>query len=350
MSMRSSGSLLSGIQQVGIGVKDADSAFAWYIKYFGMDVPVFKDASVAELMLKYTGGKSQERYAILALNMQGGGGFEIWQYTGRTPQPAAFEVTPGDLGIFGVMMKCRDVEVAHNQALSGGLKPSVLFKAPDGTLRYHVEDPYGNRFTFCDGVSWFGPGKHSNGGVCGVQIGVSNMEKSIAFYSQILGLDKVVYDTNGLSEEFGGKSGRRVLLRPSADFGGAFSNLLGTPQVELFELEEGSGKKIYENRFWGDLGYIHICFDVNDMQALEKRCADFGSAFTVNSGNSFDMGEAAGQFAYNEDPDGTLIEFVQTHKLPILKKIGWYLDLRKRDHTKPLPNWMLASMKFSRVK
>jgi hypothetical protein len=61
-----------------------------------------------------------------------------------------------------------------------------------------------------------------------------------------------------------------------------------------------------------------------------------GFPFTVDSkashaGDSFDMGEAAGYFAYIEDPDGTLIEFVETHKVPILKKFGWYLDMRRRD-------------------
>jgi hypothetical protein len=62
------------------------------------------------------------------------------------------------------------------------------------------------------------------------------------------------------------------------------------------------------------------------------------------------MGEAAGQFTYCEDPDGTLIEFVKTRRLPILKKFGWYLDLGKRDVSKPLPDWMLKSMRFQRVK
>jgi hypothetical protein len=51
-----------------------------------------------------------------------------------------------------------------------------------------------------------------------------------------------------------------------------------------------------------------------------------------------------------EDPDGTLIEFVETHKLPVLKKIGWYLDLKKRPAEKPLPRWMLKALRFSRVK
>ncbi len=68
-----------------------------------------------------------------------------------------------------------------------------------------------------------------------------------------------------------------------------------------------------------------------------------------HDGNSFDMGEAAGHFSYIEDPDGTLIEFVETHKVPILKKFGWYLDLRKRDPNKSLPDWIIKTLKFSRV-
>ena len=83
---------------------------------------------------------------------------------------------------------------------------------------------------------------------------------------------------------------------------------------------------------------------------MKELCAAKGHPFTVDSGNQFDMGEAAGHFSYIEDPDGTLIEFVETHKVPILKKIGWYLDLRKRDASKPLPNWMVKSMGLNRVK
>ncbi|MEZ5172526.1 MAG: VOC family protein [Bacteroidia bacterium] len=196
----------------------------------------------------------------------------------------------------------------------------------------------------------FSSGKHIKWRCRRCKIGVFGMERSVRFYSHVLGLNQVVYDQSGVFPELSNQEIRRVLLRPSVTPGGAFSRLLGVPQVELVQLSAGGGKKIYENRFWGDLGYIHVCFDVNDMKSLEARCAEKGSPFTVNSGNSFDMGEAAGQFAYNEDPDGTLIEYVQTHKLPILKKLGWYLDLRKRDHNKPLPDWMLATMKFSRVK
>jgi hypothetical protein len=108
--------------------------------------------------------------------------------------------------------------------------------------------------------------------------------------------------------------------------------------------------KIFENRFWGDLGFIHLCFDVYNMKELESNFAEHGYPFTVDSSTSFDMGEAAGHFSYIEDPDGTLIEFVETYRIPILKKIGWYLDVSKRDRTKTLPDWMLGTLKFNRVK
>lgn len=61
------------------------------------------------------------------------------------------------------------------------------------------------------------------------------------------------------------------------------------------------------------------------------------------------MGEAAGRFAYISDPDGTPVEFVETHRLPIIKKLGWYMNLVGRDPKKSLPLWMLKTMKWKRV-
>ena len=74
--------IISGIQQVGIGIPNLAEAFGWYNKYLGFDARIFDDEGVAELMLPYTGGKPQQRRAILAMNMRGGGGLEIWQPKG----------------------------------------------------------------------------------------------------------------------------------------------------------------------------------------------------------------------------------------------------------------------------
>ena len=60
------------------------------------------------------------------------------------------------------------------------------------------------------------------------------------------------------------------------------------------------------------------------------------------------MGEAAGHFSYIEDPDATLIEFVETHKIPVIKKIGWYLNLRNRKPEKALPKWFFKVIHMTR--
>ncbi len=148
---------------------------------------------------------------------------------------------------------------------------------------------------------------------------------------------------------------RRVLLRRTEPFSGAFSKVFGTSEIELISVSGRNPLKIFEGRYWGDKGFIHLCYDINGMDNLKEYCSSKGFPFTVDSslshrGNSFDMGEAAGHFSYIEDPDGTLIEFVETHKVPILKKLGWYLDLRKRNPNKSLPNFILKALKFSRVK
>jgi hypothetical protein len=125
---------------------------------------------------------------------------------------------------------------------------------------------------------------------------------------------------------------------------------LGSSVIELIKVKGRAPHKIFENRFWGDLGFIHLCFDIKDMQALKKHCAACGHPFTVESNPDFDMGDAAGQFAYIEDPDGALIEFVETHKIPVMKKINWYLNLDKMNPQKALPSWMLKALRFNRVK
>jgi len=136
---------------------------------------------------------------------------------------------------------------------------------------------------------------------------------------------------------------------------GFLSRIFGPSEIELIQGLDRKPVKIFNNRYWGDLGFIHLCYDIQGMNLLREECCEKGFPFTVDSdihpeGDSFDMGEAAGHFAYIEDPDGTLIEFVETHKIPIIKKLGWYINLRKRNPLKPLPNWILKALKYSKVK
>lgn len=353
--------IISGIQQIGIGVRDLKKAWDWYIKVFGMDCRIFEDDAEARLMLPYTGGQPRSRHAVLAMNLQSGGGFEVWQYKGREPVYRDRETMLGDIGIFSCKMKIRDAGKAWKYFTDTGVE--VLGKPaadPSGRKGFFVRDPFGNIFHMVEATDWFMNLKKVSGGCYGAMIGVTDIDKALKVYSDILGYDKVVYDATGKFDDLVSLTGgsdrfRRVLLTPSKAFHGGFSPLFGQSMIELVQATDRKGTKIYEGRFWGDPGFIHLCYDISGIDNLRSHCKETGFLFSVDSmqnhdGQSFDMGEAAGHFAYIEDPDGTLIEFVETHKVPIIKALGWYLDLRKRDPNKPLPAWMIKTLRFSRVK
>jgi catechol 2,3-dioxygenase-like lactoylglutathione lyase family enzyme len=353
--------VLCGIQQMGIGVVSLEEAWKWYIQRFGMDCRIFEEDAEAKLMLPYTGGEPRSRHAVLAFNLQSGGGFEIWQYKGREPLLKEEEIKIGDLGIAACKMKTKNISAAYDIFQKNGVNIiNAPSEDPSGKPTFFLKDPYGNLFHIVEGGGWFMEENKISGGTYGAIIGVTDIEKSRVVYSDILGYDKVVYDSTGIFPDLANLAGgeyecRRILLRRSEPFAGPFSRILGQSEIELICRINNPGKKIYEGRLWGDPGFIHLCYDLRGMDKLKEYCEDKGFPFTVDSkksheGTSFDMGEAAGHFSYIEDPDGTLIEFVETHKIPVLKKIGWYLDLMKRNPYKPLPDWILKTLRFSRVK
>lgn len=355
--------IISGIQQIGIGVVDLKEAWKYYIDVFNMDIRVLEDNTVAELMLPYTGNVPQKRHAVIAINMQGGGGFEVWQYSERKPQKAPFDIQTGDLGIFAAKIKSRDVAKSFEEfskkkqvKIAGSICKSI-----DGNNTFFLEDPFGNFFQVVQDDYIFRDEKHTTGGVAGAIIGVTDIDKAVAVYTGILGYDKILADETGVFDDIkalpsGSQKYRRRLLTHSQPRKGALSKLMGPSYIELIEAKDRKPQSIYAGRFWGDPGFIHLCFDITNMDVLREKCKNLGYAFTADSasnfknGESFDMGEAAGQFAYIEDADGTLIELVETHKIPISKKLGLSLNLKKRDALKPLPGWMLKALRFGRVK
>lgn len=355
--------IISGIQQVGIGVENLHEAWKYYIDVFHMDIRILEDNKVAELMLPYTGGVPQRRHAVIAVNLQGGGGFEVWQYAGRKPKRLGFELNMGDLGVLACKIKSRDVAKTFGE-FSRDPKVNIVTKLSqdiDGKQTFYVKDPYGNLFQIVQDEYIFKNEGRSTGGAIGALIGVTDIEKAMVVYKDILGYDRVIADETGVFADFeglpsGSQRFHRRLLTHSQPRKGSFSELFGPSYIELVQPLERSPRKLYEGRFWGDPGFIQICFDIRNMDALGKHCAELGHPFTVDTTQkfkesaSFDMGDAAGQFAYIEDPDGTLIEFVETHKVPVMKKLGLSINLKNRNPEKPLPKWMLKMLRFGRVK
>lgn len=353
---------IGGIQQLGVGTPDENGSCQWYAKVFGMTTPIFREAAPAPFMTRYTGGEVQSRSATLAINLQGGSGFEIWQYTSRKSVPAAFEIEAGDLGLLYGKIKAVDLNEAYGRIktltdeLGGEILSEQITPLPDGRGCFYLRDPWNNIFQVIEDNDFFQQGKFPTGGPCGVVVGVSDCDKALPFYRDLLGYDLLIDDVTDRFEDLkplpGGEGKfRRIILCPSQPPKGPFAPIFGTSYIELIQAVDRTPRKIFQDRFWGDAGFIHLCFDILNMEGLKAVCEKAGHPFTVDSADSFNMGEAAGHFTYIEDPDGTLIEFVETHKIPLtkhpLKKGNWYLNLQKRQG-KPLPRWMLKMLKSNK--
>jgi catechol 2,3-dioxygenase-like lactoylglutathione lyase family enzyme len=350
--------IICGIQQMGIGVPDVQAAWKWYRTFFGVNVRVFEEAAEAPLMTRYTGDKVHSRTATLALSMEGGGGFEIWQFTSRPTEKATFDIIPGDTGLYICKIKSRNVVESHAYFKTNGANDlSEIYIQPNGKPTFYCKDPNGNIFQIVEGRGYFSNSGHASlcGGASGTVIGVRDIDKALTLYQDILGYDRIESDVTGEFDElnaFGGSGRyRRVLLTHSAPRKGPFARLLGPTEIELIQsMDRSDVRMIFENRYWGDWGFIHLCFDIQGMDQLQKECEAKGYPFTVDSAGTFDMGEAGGRFSYIEDPDGTWIEFVETHKVPVMKKWGWYINLKHRKPGKYLPNWMLRAMGMNKVR
>ncbi|WP_235296338.1 VOC family protein [Portibacter marinus] len=343
---------ISSIQQVGLGSADVQEVYKWYKKHLCMNIQVFSEKAEAKLMSNYTGGKIHSRHAILALNKFGGGGIEFWQFTSRDSEPVSFKIKPGDLGISMMKMKVSNIEEAFARIKE--LEVNIYYEVGDNIMdpsSFAFQDPFGNDVQMIESSNWYDPKrKDKQGGVIGVTIGVTDMDQSISFYKELLNFDIVrnlhLETYKDLDNIAGEKlKYKRVVLEHSKPRKGPFAKLLGSNEIELIQVLDREPNKIFDSRYWGDQGFIHLCFDVQRMSALKKKFAGKNIRFTVDSSDSFDMGKAAGRFAYIEDPDGTLIEFVETHKIPIIPWLGWYYTVPK-DLSSSLPDWLFRLMFF----
>lgn len=348
--------LIYGIQQIGVGVEDADEAFEWYATKLGADISLFDDNNEATYMAQYMGGQPHKKRAILSMNMQGGSGYEIWQYLDRKPSRPKSDLRIGDLGINVALIKSRNIKKSYARLKNLGVNIlSNISEEPDFVKSFYIKDPYDNILRIKEFNSWYSDNGTDIGGSFGCLIGVSDIDASLKLYSDILGYVQVIYDKSGVFPDLkhlpnGSGRFRRILLGHKPDRFGGFSKLFGQSQIELIQNLDSLPQKVFSDRYWGDIGFIHLCFDIRNMKALTEECSQKNFPFKVLSSESFDMGEANGHWGYIEDSDGTLIEFVETHKVPLIKFLGLNINLKKRDPDKPLPNWMIKALNFKRVK
>ncbi|MEO9475705.1 MAG: VOC family protein [Cyclobacteriaceae bacterium] len=348
---------INGIQHIGVGVSDSEVSQKWYRKFLGMDIPIFDGVAPAPLMDVYTHNETITKRATMILNLQGGCAMEVVNPTSFTPRKPDFETQLGDIGIYINQIKTHDVAETYAYFKDNGATLlSEVTTMPDGGKTFYCEDPNGLIFQIIPGQNFYTKTKHITGGPNGCVIGVTNIDNSLKLYADILGYDKVVYDKTDVFEDFksltgGDKKFRRIRITQSNPPGGGFAKVSADTYLELVQALDYSPKKIYKGRIWGDVGFVHVGLDVRGMKALGEELDEKGFGFTCDTKDTLDMGGTTRvHCTYIDDPDGILIEMIEVYKIPILEKLGIFLNVEKRDPLKPLPDFMLKALRFSRVK
>ncbi|MCC6599794.1 MAG: VOC family protein [Crocinitomicaceae bacterium] len=347
---------INGLQHIGVAVSDMELSLKFYRKFFGLDIPFFDAVASAPLMQVYTRGETIVKRASMIMNLQGGCAIEVIRPTSFEPCKPSFDIALGDLGILITQIKCRDIFKSYEYCKEQNAPClSEMQKNPSGRDTFFISDPDGNRFQYLQGKDWYSNTGHHSGGVEGCSVGVTDIEQSFGLYKNILGFDQIVYDVTGKFDEWSSLHGgegrfRRVLLSQSRPVGGGFARVTGKTFIELIQALDRKPRYIFQDRIWADTGFAHIGFDVKGMNVLGKELANSGFAFRCDSRDALDMGTTKVHCTYIDDYDKTPIEMIEVYKVPIIEKWGIYLNVEKRDPLRPLPDFMLKALRFSRIR
>lgn len=144
----------------------------------------------------------------------------------------------------------------------------------------------------------------SIGRVHHVGLTVSDLDRAVTFYTELLGCTRV------MSQEKRGGYLAAIVGYPDADVRRAhLKPAEGEFIIEFFEYRQPTPSTVaWEPRV---IGCPHVCFLVTDLAAVHRRLVDSGVRF-ISGPTLVDTGANAGGFGlYLRDPDGIIIELFQ---------------------------------------
>jgi len=139
-----------------------------------------------------------------------------------------------------------------------------------------------------------------------VGITVSNVDRALGFYSDLLGL-RVIADSTVTGSEVAELLGLDSVQLRIADLDSGDGRI-----VELIEYLQPKGRRIAYESY--DPATAHVAFTVDDLAAVRARLMKAGA--TIVSRRPITISEPGGAFdgaicLYVRDPDGAILELVQ---------------------------------------
>lgn len=297
-----------GVDHIGIGVRDMAGMRSFYAEVLGYDRIL---AEMPEADHPAIRGLLRAPRAVHSATLLGSdhGGLTVALFHAVEPVPRPVRADPryGDIGVAKVTFGVPDLAAfsAEMRGLAGLCStPRCALLEDGGEYRFaYGRDPEGNLIeVFSDGGTTGCPAPVFRS----IGIAVTDLDRSLAFYQDILGFDRTVVAPHeafsGLIDEITGERGAtaRSCLVANSDGGG---------MLEILEVTKPRGRSIPFGAQWGDFGYLQICLRGADPQALaaEVEAARLDVLLPLQE---VDDPERPAVFMYVRDPDGIPVEIV----------------------------------------
>lgn len=299
---------VNGVQHIGMGVKDYNSMKEFYVKTLGMSEVYLEFPEVWNPMVDVFRTSIHKFAGIMVSHPAGGMVVELIAMSIPHPRPIRVKKRYGDVGVNKIAIAVSDVKSFYT-----GCKDTMkFFSEPRSTTlpgwgEYNFVygcDPEGNLLEFVSGSKL--EVKDAFGGPCWVGVGVTDLERSMAFW-QSTAFDKVVIEPHegfsGLVDEVADAKDTRIRSC-------LLANSKGGGMLELYESMKPRGRSIPFNSMWGDFGYFEVCVDTDDFHGLAQQTREEGHYHVHSPCIAFDMPDRQFWFEYIPDPDGVVMEII----------------------------------------
>jgi catechol 2,3-dioxygenase-like lactoylglutathione lyase family enzyme len=143
-----------------------------------------------------------------------------------------------------------------------------------------------------------------------VSVTVSDMDRSLAFYCDLLGLEEVE------RHRLDGETISKMAGKPEVIMQVVRLQAPETPGIMLDLQEYITPEGKVSDAQLGDVGHAHFCFGVPDIRKAYRELTAKGVEF-VSEPVSFDLEWGIVRVVFFKDPDGVVLEFME---VPIQKK------------------------------
>jgi catechol 2,3-dioxygenase-like lactoylglutathione lyase family enzyme len=299
---------MKGVHHIGMGVKDYDSMKEFYVKTLGMSEVYLEFPEVWNPMGDVFRTSLHKFAGVMVSHPSGGITVELIAMSIPHPRPIRVKKRYGDIGVNKITIAVSDVKGFY----AASMGTITFFSEPrsvtlPGWGEYSFVygcDPEGNLLEFVSAPKL--EVKDSLGGACWLGVGVTDLERSMAFW-QSTAFDQVVIEPHegfsGLVDEVA--DGKDTKIRSCL-----LANSKGGGMLELYESVKPRGRSIPFNSMWGDFGYMEVCVDTDDFHALAQETREQGFNHLHSPCIAFDMADRQFWFEYIQDPDGIVMEII----------------------------------------